>query len=281
VAARFFVLAPENGRFVDGNPVGGTIVAAAFLNAVLGEIQALLALEGVELQSSGALPGDHQQLALMFAAAWVRIRATGTYPESAASNSILIDPAALLAGNWPFRIYQDGAWETPPTPLAVAGDGGEEEGGEEAPQGITEVTDAIHGQRGGGDLHALATATRSGFLSPQGYQLLLALGETYPEPAESGWLAVAAGQTYTWSHGLEQIPGALQFWFRRSPTAPPRLVNTYFNVQQQFVGVSPEHTSPTVLTYTTGDRVWGGYTSSGYQEFSSGEYLIKAVANGG
>ena len=273
------MLAPENGRFVDGNPVGGTIVAAAFLNAVLGEIQALLALEGVDLQESGALPADHRQLALMFAAAWVRIRPTGTYPQGAASNAVLIDPTALLAGNWPFRIFRDGAWETPPTPLAAGGD--DDSGGDAPQQGITEVTDAVHGQRGGGDLHALATATRAGFLSPQGYQLLLALGESYPEPAESGWVSVEAGRTYTWSHGLGQIPGALQFWFRPTPAVPPRLVQTYFNVQQRAVGVWPEHTSPTVLSYTVGDRVWGGYTASGYREFSSGEYLIKAVANGG
>lgn len=272
-------LAPEGGQFVDGNPVGGTIVSAAYMNSVLGEIKSLLALEGVPLQESGALPSDHQQLADMFAAAWVRIRGAGTYPAAASPNAVLIDPVALASGQWPFRLWQDGAWSVPPSPLPL----GQPAPGEPAPtpeSGITEVTDVVHGQRGGGDLHSLATSTRAGFLSAAGYQTLVALSEQKATSASSNWQSVSARSVVSFAHGLARLPSSVAVWFRDSAAAPPRLVQTFFTPQQRFCGASVISTTVDELILRTGDRVWAGYTLQGYAEFSAGEYLIKAIAHG-
>ena len=272
-------LAPDGGRFIDGNPVGGTIVSAAFMNSLLGEVQAMLALEGIQPQTSGALPQDHQQLAQMFAAAWVRIRGTGNYPATASPNAILIDPAALAAGQWPFRLYQDGAWETPPAPTATPG---QVTPGQPAPEsgGITEVTDVVHGQRGGGDLHAPATSTQAGFLSAQGYRTLVKLDERVGASADSGWQPVTARSAVGFSHNLGALPSSIAIWFRELPTAVPKLVQTFFTPQQRFCGASVISTTVDEVLLRTGDWVWAGYTLQGYAEFSTGEYLIKAIAHG-
>ncbi|NER83211.1 MAG: hypothetical protein F6K42_27400, partial [Leptolyngbya sp. SIO1D8] len=119
------MLAPENGFFVDGNPTGGTIVSAAFMNAVLGEFQALLALQGVALNEAGGLPQDHRQVADLLAVFWLRVQTAADYPSSAPAKTVILDPDELLAGNWPFRIWNNGAWETPETPLGSSDDGGD------------------------------------------------------------------------------------------------------------------------------------------------------------
>ena len=271
------MLAPEDGVFVDGNPFGGTIVAAAFMNAVLGEFQAILALQDVEVNESGGLPEDHQQVAELLAAYWLRVQTQETYPTAAASKSIIIDPDALLAGTWPFRIWIDGAWETPETPLGTAPNDQEPDDDSDAAEST--FTDAEHGQRGGGDLHALATMTRAGFLSPVGYQTLTNLAETRPKPLSTDWFAVSAQETYPIAHALETLPGFVQVWFRESIAVPPRLTHSFFSPQQRFCGYSVSEANSETLTLITGDRVWAGYTLNGFQEFSTGEYSIQLLAH--
>lgn len=275
------MLAPDQGFFVDGNPNGGTIVAAAFMNAVLGEIQAILALEQISLLTSGTQPEDHSQVASALSASWVRIRETGLYPQNAAPNSVLIDPALLLQGEWPFRIRVDEAWETPPTPLGGNGSGSGNNLAEgEDSEAITVFNDVVHGQRGGGGLHSLATAESAGFLSPAGYRLLVSLSEDYPQRLIGSWQPVEAENTYLVEHGLQGLPEIIQVWFRESGEAPRRLVNTFFNPQQRFCGYSVSQSNAETITLVTGDRVWAGYTNNGFQEFSSGEYSVQVLKHG-
>lgn len=274
------MLAPEVGRFIDGNPNGGTVVTAAFMNALLGELQGILALEDVELQTSGTLPADHKQLAAVLASAWVRIREGGVYPETADDNSILIDAAALVAGEWPFRIWRNGAWETPDEPWLTADSGGSDSGTPEPVEGITEFDDTVHGQRGGGELHALATETKPGFLSPAGYSLLLTLSEDYPKRLVGNWMSVQASNTYLINHGLKGLPEVVQVWFRASENGPRQRVDNFFSPQQRFCGCSIADSTNETITLITGDRVWAGYTTDGFQEFSSGEYSVQVLTHG-
>lgn len=268
------MLAPESGRFVDGNPNGGTIVAAAFMNAVLGEFSAILKLGDVDLQTSGNLPTDHQQVADLLAIGWARVQESGSYPENASDNAVLIDPAALIAGEWPFRIWRNGAWEVPEAPLNAGNDSTSDDDGDSA-AAESDFDDAQHGQRGGGDLHSLATSTQAGFLSPEGYEALVQLSALYPRRFDGDWFSVQSRQTYIVEHGLEALPHSVEIWFREK-SGVRRLTHSLFSPQQRFCGASVANSTTESITIVTGDRAWAGYTVDGFQEFSSGEYLIQA-----
>lgn len=265
---------PQNGYFVDGNPLGGTIVRAAVMNGLIGELVALLALEGLEPLEAGELPADHTQVADMLAKGWVRIRETGGYPTEAEVNSVLLDPQLLIAGEWPFKVFRNGTWEDTTLPAANDEPTPEEE------EDSTTFNDVEHGQRGGGDLHAPASEEQAGFLSAVGFQTLTALGASRPRFYTSAWTSVSAGQVLSFTHGLSVPPTFIQVQFRASAESTPVLATPLFNAQLQFCGPTIDQITDSTLRVIVGTKAWAGMTPTGLQAIESGQYQVSALVHG-
>lgn len=130
-------------------------------------------------------------------------------------------------------------------------------------------------------MHALATSTRAGFLSPAGYQFLAELSTQYPRLFSGAWLPVQENGVYLINHDLGAVPEVVQVWFRESAAAQQRRrVDSFFNPQQRFCGFTIADSTDKTVTVITGDRVWAGYTTAGFQEFSSGEYSVQVLCHG-
>jgi hypothetical protein len=259
------------GGFQDGTPAGGTVVRAYFLNAVMGELIALLQLFDAQPLSTGDDAADHHQLATLFAQ--YLCRAQQTYPDSAPNLSVLIDPAALLLGEWPFRVRQNGQWVTPPMP-----DFGSETIAPVIPV-TPPLTDQTHGSRGGQDLHASATAQQAGFLSAEGFQALTELASTKPSIHRTSWATVGPGEQLVVPHPLVVAPSLIELWYK-SATFGPVPIRHFFNAQHQFVGASIWEVTDSTIKIAIGDHLWEGYTDQGLQLFTSGQIQVVAIAFG-
>lgn len=152
---------PDGNVFINGNPNGGTIVTAEFLNAIVGELVGLLELGGLQPLAIGDLPDDHRQLRGVFSQGFLRVGELD--PQIADDGAVYLNLVALLEGQWPFYISRSGVWEATPTPLILPE--------AEAPEEVV-FNDEAHGFRGGGDLHSVATEFSAGFMSPEGVKAL-------------------------------------------------------------------------------------------------------------
>jgi hypothetical protein len=259
---------PQGGQFVDGNPDNGTIVRAQFLNAVLGELTALLALGDVDPLASGDLPGDHSQLADLFAAEWLRVGEDP--PTGGVANAVWLRPSLLLAGEWPFFVHNGSDWATVPDPLPEPVE--EEEPEEDEP--LIFFNDLVHGQRGGGSLHVPATAFQGGFMSPEAVVALQELVAVHPRVFRSTF-AVEAGAGYVLTHGLPGIPDLVAVTFAVTGT-PDLEVDTYRDSDNALVGCRITRGAETV-GIQVGDHCWGGLIGSTYTRYTAGFYTLRAV----
>jgi hypothetical protein len=260
---------PQGGQFVDGNPDNGSIVRAQFLNAVLGELTALLALGDVNPLASGDLPGDHSQLADLFAAEWLRVGEDP--PAGGVANAVWLRPSLLQAGEWPFFVHDGSDWATVPDPLPDPVE--EEEPEEDEP--VIFFNDLVHGQRGGGSLHVPATAFQAGFMTPEAVLLLQLLQSKQAQIYRSAPLAVEAGAAYDFIHGLPGIPDLVTVRFAVSGT-PNLAVDTYRDSDDDLVGCRVQ-TSSTQVSLNVGDHCWGGKVGGVYTRYAAGFYSVRAV----
>ncbi|MBT9159558.1 MAG: hypothetical protein DDT26_00817 [Dehalococcoidia bacterium] len=172
---------PNGGIFINGSPDQGTIVRAEFLNALLGEIEGILELANLTVQQTGDLPQHHRQAKVAIASSFVRVG--DVLPTYADDGHVFLSLTALREGQWPFYVSQSGEWLAQPIPdFEVSSDTNGD--GSTTPELFTDVH---HGERGGGDLHALATEYTAGFMSAAGVRALnlctAALGHQLSLPA--------------------------------------------------------------------------------------------------
>lgn len=267
---------PEGGQFVDGNPDGGTIVRAAFLNAVLGELLAILALEDVDPLASGDLPTDHNQVASLLGRAWLRV--SEDPPSGSGLNGVWLRPSLLLAGEWPFYIFDGAEWQKTPDPIPEAPPPPPPA---DNPNSGGPFNDAVHGSRGGGNLHTPATLSQSGFMTPEAVAVLQGYGAAQPRIYRSEIFAVAPNTTYTLQHQLPGMPDSVTVKF--APTGiPNRVVQA---LKEDWLTSNPGtivgceiEVSSTELTLKTGSFCWGGVDGAGvYTPIAAGFYAVFAV----
>ena len=190
-------------------------------------------------------------------------------------NEILIDPGLVDQGEYPFRIYRNGAWETPESPLA--GNGGD------VPDQLEPIdfTDASHGQRGGGSLHSMATTSAAGFMSAQAVQALVAVVATAPRVYRSDWQSIAAENIKIFPHNLGSEPDQVSILFRDSEQGRVRVLRNFFDNTGKFSGVSVYDVTDTEIRVAAGDWVWSGYSDIGLEQFDAGHIKVTAIAYGG
>ncbi|MBT9316273.1 hypothetical protein [Leptothoe spongobia] len=262
----------DTSLFVDGNPDGGTIVRAAFMNAVLGELLAILGIANLEPLETGDEPGDHSQIAAILQSRFLQQLTSTDYPESAITNQVLIDPSLVDQGEYPFRIFRNNAWEQAETPFVTTEQPGEEN---------DSFADTDHGQRGGGNLHALATSQVAGFMAPEAVQAINSLLQTAPSVYRSNWIDTAANEIKSFTHGLGAAPDQLSIQFRANETSPARQVTFFVNELNRTTGAIAYDIGETVVRISTGDFLWSGSTDSGIQRFSTGQIRLIAILYGG
>ena len=244
------------------------------MNAVLGELLAILDLNNIEPLESGDAPEDHQQISGLLEARYLRVLIAGDYPSQATTNDILIDPNLIDQGEYPFRIYRNGAWETPDSPLA--------EGGGDDPDQIEPdaFTDASHGQRGGGSLHSLATTSSAGFMSAQAVQALTNVIDTAPNVYRSDWQSIEATNIKVFPHNFGAEPDQVSILFRDSDQGRVRVLRNFFDNTGNFSGVSVYDVTDTEIRVAAGDWVWSGYSDIGLEQFDAGQIKVTAIAYG-
>lgn len=260
-------------QFQEGNPDNGTIVRAFFLNSVLGELLAILEIAGLVPLESGDDPEDHSQISSLLQSRFVQqVPADDARPVAGTDGRILVDPDLVAAGQYPFRLWRNGAWEVAPSPFSEDTEVDEE---------VVEFNDLAHGARGGADLHAIATTDVAGFMSPEAVQLLNTLSTRTPTIWRSPWRSVTQETIQTFFHSLEAIPDEITIQFRASSTSEPRLVREFFDDTNAHVGASVYSITNERIRLALGRWLWVGYTDSGLEKISSGQIRVIASTIGG
>jgi hypothetical protein len=274
------VILLKTNPFVEGSPDGGTIVRAAFLNAVLGELTGILSRAGVEPLTEGDAPEDHHQIIEALESRYLRVGYLSEIPPSI--GAIALNVESLINGAYPFYICRDGqSWERVPLPelyLEPALPGLKPQGGTGGSEG--DFDDAAHGLRGADGLHAPATEFVAGFQSPESYRLLGEVASSRPVRFVSDWLSVEAGATFAIAHNLGRIPEQVSVSFKPPDESRVSLCQSFYNPQSEFCGFTAYGMTETHLTMSVGDRAWAGQTDTGWMSYSNGYYQISITTYG-
>lgn len=141
-------------------------------------------------------------------------------------------------------------------------------------------SDAQHGQRGGGSLHALATDFAAGFLAPSGHRVLAQIAQTLPRLYRSPWFNVTANNLYQMPHQLGRMPDIVQVWFRPNAVATTAYWVTPLTFGSGLRSGISILATPQHIILRTNHLLWAGETAEGSAEFTEGQYQVRAIAYG-